>query len=141
MNKHNNWNWYSAKIIYEFIIVSIPDQYLIDEYYLDDITFFEESIILIKAQSFSQAFKFATNRSISNNYKYTNKYNQAVERKFYDVIECFAICDNLEIGTEVHSNIYSKDKNKNIENIINEKYFYDSSEQEHINKMHILRHK
>ena len=60
MSKTSSWNWYGVKIIKEIIVKGEPDINLIDEFYEDNNEkYYEESLLLVKAQSFEHAYKIA----------------------------------------------------------------------------------
>ncbi|QDZ79282.1 DUF4288 domain-containing protein [Priestia megaterium] len=52
--------WYGVKVLYKYLIVGKPNIEKIDQNY-EEHQIFEESILLIKAQSFDQAYEIAEN--------------------------------------------------------------------------------
>ena len=97
------WNYYGVKLIYQAIITGRPIAERIDENYSDTHTFFEESIVLVRAQSFDHAYTIAERKARGNNRTHTNPYGQTVEWKFVDAIDCYWIDDKLTNGTELFS--------------------------------------
>ena len=61
--------WYSVKLIYEFIITGEPDPAKIDEDYNTDKQY-EESIMLVKANSFDHAYSIAEVKAKENEYDF-----------------------------------------------------------------------
>jgi hypothetical protein len=56
--KNGTWNWYGVKIIKQIVVEGEPDETLPDEFYEDDgKQQFEESLMLVRAQSFEHAYK------------------------------------------------------------------------------------
>lgn len=54
--KNSAWYWYGVKIIKQLIVEGEPDEMLLDEFYEDDDKQqFEESLMLVRAQSFEHA--------------------------------------------------------------------------------------
>jgi len=58
MKGKSNWKYYGVRIIKQIIVEGEPDPTLIDDKFDDDIDeqHFEESIMLVRAQSFEQAY-------------------------------------------------------------------------------------
>ena len=64
MKKRSSWNYYGVKIIKQILVEGEPNPDLIDEYYEEDGgQTFEESIVLVRAQSFEHAYKVAIKKS------------------------------------------------------------------------------
>jgi hypothetical protein len=129
-------NWYAVRLLYKMTIVgkSIPE--LMDDYFSNKDTFFEESIILVTADSFDAAYQIAKDEAKKSNDVYENKYGQTVTKGFYDSIDCFELSDPPQMLTEVYSTIFCNDKYSDIQPVIAERYKSCSIEQ-----MHVLRHK
>jgi hypothetical protein len=63
-DKRSSWDWYGVKIIKQIIVEGEPDEKLIDEFYDDDgKQHFEETLMLVRAQSFDHAYKIAENKA------------------------------------------------------------------------------
>ena len=101
--KLNTWKWYSIKLIFENIISGEPEPDTIDENYTNRYKTYEESITLVKAQSFDHAYKIAENRAKKYENEYTNPYGELVKHKFLESIHCFLILDeSLTTETELY---------------------------------------
>lgn len=86
-------DWYSVKLLYKFTITGKPDEDKIDEYFNDINDFFEESILLVAAESFDEAYQTAENQAQKNYNLYENKYGQKVKQELIEqdqelVIDC-----------------------------------------------------
>ncbi len=126
MKKSSKWNWYGVKIIKQLIVTGEPDMKLIDESYIDDgKQDFEESLMLVKAQSFDHAYRIAEKKTLSDAHKYLNIYGQQVEWKFIEAVDCFEIMDELKSGAEVYSCFHSTDNNKSALEFLDE-WFNDT---------------
>ena len=100
-----------------------PDPSLIDEFYDDDDKQdFEESIMLVRAQSFDHAYKIAEQKATKCEAPSTNIYGQQVLWKFIDAVDCFIIYDELKTGAEVYSCFHSTHKDTTAEEFI-QKWF------------------
>jgi len=123
--RKSSWNYYGVKLIYQAIVTGQPIAERIDENYSDTHTFFEESVMFVRAQSFEHAFSIAESKA--NNYieVYTNPYGQAVERKLVDAIDCFLIMDKPISGTELYSSISPVKKGITPSEYLMQKYEYN----------------
>ncbi len=102
------WNYYGVKLIYQMIVTGRPIPERIDKAFSDTHTFFEESVMLVHAQSFDHAYTVAERKARENLEPYTNAYGQTVETKLIDAIDCFLIIpnnDGFTTGTELYSSI------------------------------------
>lgn len=95
--------WYSVKLLYRFTITGEPDN--VDEFYSDSKEIFEEAVMLVLAEDFDGAYAKAAQTALSRRDVYMNKYNQTVEYRFADTLDCYCIGETLESGVEVYSNI------------------------------------
>lgn len=68
------WEWYAVKVLYECNISGNPSPETIDENYSNTHKTFEESIILIKAPSFEQAYVIAEMEAKKAEIDYLNPY-------------------------------------------------------------------
>ena len=127
MKGKSNWKYYGVRIIKQIIVEGEPDPTLIDDKFYDDIDeqHFEESIMLVRAQSFEQAYKIAEKKTTKYEEPYQNMYGQKVEWKYIQSVDCYSIGDDLESGTEVYSCFHTTGKNVTANEFI-EKWF-DSS--------------
>lgn len=118
--KSSKWQWYSVKLIFESIISSEPESNTIDINYISTHKTYEESIILINAQSFDYAYKIAEKKAIERELDYINVYGESVGWKFVEAIDCFSIGEEtLNTGVELYSRFLRVPKN------INSKEFID----------------
>ncbi len=99
------WRYFSVKLIYQIVVFGNPIAERVDEYYTDDHTFFEESIVLVRAQSFDHAYTLAENRAHQVEHIAVNPYGQTIETKLVDAIDCFEIGESIGTGVEVYSAI------------------------------------
>ena len=97
--------WYGVKLLYQSVVSGKPLPERVDGHYSDTHTFFEESVLLIHAKSFAQAYAKAERKAKGYCEVYRNRYGQRVERKLIDAIDCFLIGGELASGTEVYSSI------------------------------------
>lgn len=103
MTKQSKWDWYGVKIIKQIVIKGEPNEKLIDEFYDDSKQHFEETIMLVRAQSFDHAYKIAESKATKDNGFYLNIYRQQVAWKFIAAVDCFLILDELKTGAELYS--------------------------------------
>ena len=123
MKYQSNWEFYGVKIIKQIIVEGEPDPTLVDEFYdNDDKQHFEESIMLIRAQSFAHAYKIAEKKAKKDEQPYSNIYGQKVVWKFIEAVDCFSILDELKSGAEVYSCFHTTNKNETANEFI-EKWF------------------
>lgn len=130
--KKSAWNWFGVKLIKQIVVQGEPAEDLVDEFYTNnDLRHFEETIVLVRAQSFDHAYKIAETNAKLDNTTYPNVYGQMVSWKFIDAVDCFLVGDEIRSGIEVYSCFHST--NNNTEEFI-EKYFT------HENGCQIARH-
>lgn len=121
--KVNKWEWYGLKLIYENIISGEPKPNTLNKDYNDKNKTYEESIIILKAQSFEHAYKIAEKKALQNEYEYTNPYGQLVKHKFIEGIDCYLIGDEaLCSGVEVYWRLLRVDKNIDKEEFLDAYY-------------------
>ena len=126
MKSKSSWNFYGVKIIKQIIVEGEPDPNLIDEFYEDDDEqLFEESLLLVRAQSSDHAYKIAKKKTIEHEEPYLGKYGQQVLWKFIEAVDCFEMLDELKSGAEVYSCLHTTDKNETASGFI-EKWFSSS---------------
>ena len=114
MNKKSNWDFYGVKIIKQIIIEGDPDftdlqKSEIDSYVNNNQQLFEESILLVHAQSFDHAYKIAEKKSMEDEISYQNVYKQKVLWKFIDAVDCF-LCGEIKSGEEVYACFHTVEK-------------------------------
>lgn len=110
--------WYAVKLLYKITIHKKPCPKrikLFGKFYCSkNKQFFEESILLVYADSFEQAYQFAEKKAKENCNSYINLYGQEVKTKIYKWIDCFFIEKHLKEGTEVYSSIFCENKKKRL---------------------------
>lgn len=104
------WQYYAVKLIYQAVIIGEPIPERIDECYSNTHTFFEESIVLVHAQSFEHAYSIAERKARANERTHTNPYGQTVMWKLIDAIDCYWIDDKISNGIELYSSFTPKEK-------------------------------
>lgn len=100
--------WYSVKLLYRFTVTGEPDN--VDAYYSDDKEIFDETVMLVQADSFDDAYAKAAKNAAARHDDYTNKYNQSVKYRFAETLDCYCLGDTIESGAEIYSNIKSAPK-------------------------------
>jgi hypothetical protein len=126
----NKWEWYSVKLIFENIISGEPEPNTINKDYTNIYKTYEESIIIVKAQSFDHAYKIAEKRALQNEIEYTNPYGQLVKCKFVEAIDCYLIGDEaICTGVEVYWRLLRVDKNIDKEEFL-DKYYPDTMKED-----------
>jgi len=137
------WKWYGVKVLYKNLIEGKPNAEKIDENY-EDHQIFEESILLIKAKSFDQAYEIAETKAKENEDSYINVYDQVVNFQFVDSLHAFLLCEDeeLENGIEVYSRFLHISKEESFANVLS-RYYPEVIEEEkdQIRKSFILRNK
>jgi hypothetical protein len=101
--KESSWEWYAVKLLYECIITGEPDPETIDYNYNNTHKTYEESIMLVRAQPFENAYSIAEKKSKDAEIEYVNPYEERVKWKFIEALDCFIVGEDLESGTEVYS--------------------------------------
>ncbi|WP_176586238.1 DUF4288 domain-containing protein [Priestia megaterium] len=142
-NKKLDLKWYGVKVLYKNSLIGEPNAEKLDENY-EDHQIFEESILLIKARSFEQAYEIAEKKAKESEDSYTNVYDQIVKFQYVESIDAFLLCedDELESGTEVYSRFLHTAKEENLESVLSRHYpevIEDETEQ--IRKSFILRNR
>lgn len=111
--------WYSVRLIYQFVISGDADD--VDEFYSDENDIFEESIILVCASSFEDAYEKAEKCGKENERIFTNKYHQTVSYRFIDTLDCYLLGDGIDAPAQVYSSIQAVNKNTGADGFIDEK--------------------
>lgn len=127
LKNKSNWDFYAVKIIKQIIIEGEPDLSLIDNSFNkeEDEQLFEESIMLVRAQSTEHAYKVAEKKTTELNEPYQNAYGQQVSWKFIKAVDCYLILNELKSGTEVYSCLHNVSKNQTVDEIL-KKWFTPS---------------
>lgn len=117
------WKWYAVKLIYETIVSGEPNKLKIDANYEDKLKCYEESIMLVKAQSFNHAYKIAEDKAKKNEDTYENLYDQTVNHRFVEAIDCYWLFDDeLKTGDELYSRVIHVPLETNTEEFLDKYY-------------------
>ncbi|MDG0808665.1 DUF4288 domain-containing protein [Cohnella rhizosphaerae] len=139
--RKSSWGWYAVKVLYEAVISgnSIPDT--IDENYSNSHKTYEESILLVKAQSPGQAYTFAEKKAKENEMDYENPYGEKVEWRFVQALDCFILFDEtLQSGTELYSRSLRVPKGAPEDEVIAH-YFPETVHENVVDENFILRNR
>lgn len=108
MKRQSNWNYYGVKIIKQIVVEGEAIPELIDENFAEETgQLFEESVMLVRAQSFEHAYKIAEKKTLEFDEPYKNPYGQQVTWKFIEAVDCYYIGKELVSGTEVYSCLHN----------------------------------
>ena len=127
--------WYSVKLLYRFTVTGEPDD--LDEYYSDDKEIFEETVMLVLADSFEDAYKKAEETARARSDSFVNRYDQQVKYKFAESLDCYCLGDSITDGTEVYSAIKGAPKGTTTDLYIDK----ELSRTFDLSSSHILREK
>lgn len=134
------YQWYAVKLIFESIISGKPDPKTIDENYTNSYKNFEESIVIVKAQSFEQAYSIAEKKASQKELEYTNPYGELVNIKFVQAIHCFSIGEEtLGTGVEVYWRPLRVSKDTSTEDFLDRHYPETIEDNSGIDNNFILR--
>lgn len=134
------WKWFAVKVLFECNISGKPSLETIDEQYSNTHKTFEESIILVKAPSFEQAYVIAEKEAKKKEIDYLNPYDEMVEWKFRESIDCFNLFDEkFQSGTELYSRYLRVPKGTSNEKFIS--HYYPETVMEEVDHNFILRNK
>lgn len=140
--KTNTWKWYSIKLIFENNISGDPESETIDKNYNNHFKTYEESIMLVKAQSFDHAYKIAEIKAKKHEDEYINPYGELVQYKFLEAIDCFLISDEtLTTETELYWRTLRVDKKMSKDDFL-DMYYPDSiKDNSNIDHDFVLRYR
>lgn len=103
MNKENI-KWFTVKIINVIDVIGSAIPELVDKHFLENYRAYEESILLVKADSFEQAYEIAEKLAKQDQTEYINIYGQRVEKRYYEAIDCYSVGEErIKSGLEVYS--------------------------------------
>lgn len=134
--------WFSVKTLYRWDTVDKPQGP--DRFYDPDATLLEERVVLIKANSFSEATQKAKQEAqdyVRSPGGFINPYGQNMKISFLNCYDCFELFDNPADKVEVFSTIRilsRKIHNAKIKNIFicptREPHYLQSKRKKFINK-------
>jgi len=105
--RRSSWEWYAIKLLFVSIITGEPNTAKIDENFSNDYKVFEERIIVVRAQSSDHAYKLAELEARKDEITYNNPYDQTVQSRFVDALNCQRLIDNeITSGTEVYYRLF-----------------------------------
>lgn len=114
--------WYAVKMLYKCEISGESTSNS-----QDNTTTYEESIRLVRASSFDDAYERVAKFVSENELEYENQYGQKVAWTFFDFIDCFHLFDEeIDEGVEVYSKHWDVPKHISDSKII--KYLYPEIE-------------
>ncbi|TDK61827.1 DUF4288 domain-containing protein [Bacillus salipaludis] len=139
--RKSSWEWYAVKLLYECIITGNPNPETIDINYTNTHKTFEESIMLVKAQSFDHAYSIAEKKVMEAELNYQNPYDEFVEWKFVESLDCFHLFDDdLKSGTELYSRFLRVPKGFPRKEVISH-YYPETIEENEVDQNFIIRNK
>jgi hypothetical protein len=126
-------SWYGVKLLYAYEMLGEPEKELLDEHFVEDYIAYEESVIIVLADSFDNAYIKAELIAAEHNFEYPNIYGQTVQKSHIESVDCYLIDDEnavqLQEGVEVYSNLI--DSSTGIDREIFKKQIYPASDKIH----------
>ena len=107
-------NMYAVKLLFESVHSGEPHPMKMDEHYEENHdTLFEESIILVKANSLEEAHELGEKIAIQSEHTYDNMYDEQITWTFRKVLHVFELDDTpFETGKELYAKFYTLRKMK-----------------------------
>jgi hypothetical protein len=94
-------------LLFESTISGEPNKEKIDENFSSEFKVYEEQIIVVRAQSSDHAYKVADEKAKKNEMTYKNPYDQLVQCRFVDSLNCQRLFDDeIKSGTEINSRLF-----------------------------------
>lgn len=117
-------NMYAVKLLFESVHSGEPDPTKIDGHYEENHdTLFEESIILVKANSLEEAHKLGEKIAMQSEDTYNNMYDEQVTSTFQKVLHVFELDDTpFETGKELYARFLHVKKNETINTVVKTYY-------------------
>lgn len=120
--------FYGVKNIFSFTLEGEANSLLIDKNYKEHYQAFEESVMLVVANSADEAFDIAEQKARESEETYTSIYGQTVLKRFIESVDCYLIDeDNIGSGLEIYSSIYGTEQEVNAKNYVKKNFKIDSS--------------
>lgn len=124
-----NTQWFGVKLLFESLHSGDADPHKIDEGCFSDLKLYEETIVLIQAESLEQANSIALSNAVDMEHSYPNQYGEQVEWRFVQLIDAFELFEqSLKNGTEVYSRFILAKHSDTTEEIIS-RYFPEADER------------
>ncbi len=115
-------NWYCVKVLYCARVSQPPMEGKLDNHWHDD-DFYEESVMLVQAETPQRAAEWVTDTCKKNDNRYVNRYGQVVDYQFYDWLEVDEIKSaTLRNGTVAMSATYRMPKGTDVEELIDRRF-------------------
>ncbi|UOQ69290.1 DUF4288 domain-containing protein [Hymenobacter volaticus] len=106
---HETKEWYGVKLLFTYTLVGEPIPALVDALFEPDVRAYEESIVLLQAESADRAYELADQWAKQRETDYSNTYGQQVLVRLYDALDCYQVDleegQTLVSGVEVYSTI------------------------------------
>ena len=118
-------NLYGVKVIYKYTVGNG-----------DNTVFFEEQILMVKADSFDEAYELAEKYADKCCDEHINPYGQSVKSEIYKMADCFLAFDEEDNVTEVYSMV-----TKNKTNLSKDEFADILTNQCSKEEMYVLRYK
>ncbi|PDZ17622.1 S-ribosylhomocysteinase [Bacillus sp. AFS094611] len=117
-------NMYAVKLLFESVHSGEPDPTKIDEHYEENQnTLFEESIILVTANSLEEAYELGEKIAMQSEEPYDNVYGEQVTWTFRKVLHVFELDDTpFETGKELYGRFLHVKKNETVDTVV-QKYY------------------
>ncbi|KKZ93934.1 hypothetical protein B4147_4873 [Bacillus wiedmannii] len=117
-------NMYAVKLLFESVHSGEPDPTKVDEHYEESHnTLFEESIILVKANSIEEAHELGEKIAIHSEESYDNMYGEQVTWTFRKVLHVFELDDTpFEMGKELYARFLHVKKNEKVDTVVRAYY-------------------
>lgn len=115
---------YAVKLLFESVHSGEPNPSKIDEHYEENHdTLFEESIILVKANTLEEAHELGEKIALQSEDTYDNMYDVQVTWKFRKVLHVFELNDtSFETGTELYARFLHVKKNETVYTVVKQYY-------------------
>ncbi|KAB2443111.1 DUF4288 domain-containing protein [Bacillus luti] len=115
---------YAVKLLFESVHSGKPNPSKVNAHYEEDHdTLFEESIILVKANSLEEAHVLGEKFAIQSELTYENVYEEKVTWKFRKVLHVFELNDtSFETGTELYARFLHVKKNETVDTVVKQYY-------------------
>jgi hypothetical protein len=101
-------NWYGVKLLYVNKVVGEPDINLLDHNYIKGYVAYEESVVVIQADTFDSAYQRAEQFAKGNQDDYQNIYGQTIQYRYYDAVDCYLIDETQELQLQNGLEVYSR---------------------------------
>ncbi|MED0947582.1 DUF4288 domain-containing protein [Bacillus mobilis] len=115
---------YAVKLLFESVHSGEPNPTKMDEHYEEHHdTLFEESIILVKANSLEEAYKLGEKIAMQSEDTYDNMYDEQVKWTFRKVLHVFELDDTpFETGKELYARFLHVKKNETVDTVVPKYY-------------------